>query len=408
MREKGLYTTGEIAKMAGVTVRTIRYYDTKGVLVPSHYNSSGHRLYSYTDFYKLKQVLALKYLGLSLDEIIKIDLNLEKKDIIDSLRIQKNIVKNKINHMKVVLNTIETAQNSIENDNNLDINKTINIIKILESEKELLQQYIDVSNLDANIKLQDRFGCNEIGWYNWVFDNLNIKEGNNILEIGCGNGVLWSKNIKRLNKSVKINLTDICEDMIKGSKVSLQQYTGQFKFNLIDPSNLLFEDESFDIVIANHILFYMKDLNKILHEIHRVLKPGGYFYCSTINNEHMKELEDLLLGFNSNITIPEKRLCTKFGEMNGESILNKYFKNVSRKVYSDELVINDPKGILEYVYSMPGNILEIVDNKKKEFEKYINKNINHNKPIHITNSHCLFQSIKNNKNEPNLEVQSNY
>ena len=37
---KGQYTTGEIAKMAGVTTRTIRYYDNKGVLSPSSHNSS--------------------------------------------------------------------------------------------------------------------------------------------------------------------------------------------------------------------------------------------------------------------------------------------------------------------------------------------------------------------------------
>ena len=141
---KGQYTTGEIAKMAGVTTRTIRYYDNKGVLSPSSHNSSGHRLYTESDFIKLKRILALKYLGLSLEEVKNTESqSFEKKDIINSLSLQKNIIKNKINYMKVVLHAIESAENSIEDEQNIDWNKTIDIIKILEDEKELLQQCID-------------------------------------------------------------------------------------------------------------------------------------------------------------------------------------------------------------------------------------------------------------------------
>ncbi len=51
--------------------------------------------------------------------------------------------------MKVVLHAIKTAENSIEDEQNIDWKKTIDIIKILEDEKELLQQYIDASNLNA-------------------------------------------------------------------------------------------------------------------------------------------------------------------------------------------------------------------------------------------------------------------
>lgn len=56
--------------MAGVTIRTIRYYDTKGILKPSYRTDAGHRIYSDEDFMKLKNILALKYLRLSLDEVM--------------------------------------------------------------------------------------------------------------------------------------------------------------------------------------------------------------------------------------------------------------------------------------------------------------------------------------------------
>lgn len=129
MKETKLYTSGELAKISGVTIRTIRYYDTKGILKPSYRNNSGHRLYSENDFMKLKKILALKYLGLSLDEIIKIELNnFKKSEIINSLNLQKDILQNKINHMKMILDTIEIAERSMEDDENLDWDKIVDII----------------------------------------------------------------------------------------------------------------------------------------------------------------------------------------------------------------------------------------------------------------------------------------
>ena len=395
MKDQDVYTTGEIAKMAGVTTRTIRYYDNKGILSPSSHNSSGHRLYTELDFTKLKRILALKYLGLSLEEVKNTESqSFEKEEIMKSLRLQKNIMKNKINYMKTVLNAIESAEKSIEDEVDPDWNKTIDIIKILEDEKELLQQYMDSSNLDASIKLQDRFSSNRHGWYKWTFNNIKLDKKYKVLEIGCGNGALWSKNINLLDKDISITLTDVCEEMINSAKKSLSNYSDIFDFQIVDPYNIPFENESFDLVIANHILFYMKDVDKVLNEIKRVLKVGGYFYSSTIDSKNMKELESLVKGFNSNIKISEEKISSNFGLENGEGILSKHFCQIKKYLYEDKLVINDAKGILEYIYSIPGNIIELIDTKKKDFEKYIDSNINKQGNIYITNNQVLFESIK--------------
>ena len=51
------YTTGEIAKLAGVTVRTVQYYDSRGILMPSDFSEGGRRLYTQEDLKKLKVIL---------------------------------------------------------------------------------------------------------------------------------------------------------------------------------------------------------------------------------------------------------------------------------------------------------------------------------------------------------------
>ena len=63
------YTTGELAKACGVTVRTVQYYDTRGVLTPSALTEGGRRLYSESDLKKMKIICFLREIGLSLDTI---------------------------------------------------------------------------------------------------------------------------------------------------------------------------------------------------------------------------------------------------------------------------------------------------------------------------------------------------
>ena len=393
MNSDEFYTTGEFAKKAGVTIRTIRYYDSKGILKPSYTNNLGYRYYSDEDFIKLKKILALKYLGLSLDEIISTEnCDYKKEDMMNSLKLQKSIIKNKMNNMKVVLNAIETAEFSMNENSNMKWEEAIDVIKSLESEKELLQRSRDASNLNEGVKLMDRFSTNRYGWYPWVFDNMKIKKKDKVLEIGCGNGVLWAKNMDNLHESIEVTLTEICEDMINEAKSNLRDNSKRFNFIITDLTSLPFDDNSFDVVIANHILFFMKDIDLALAEIKRVIKPNGVVYCSTIGSNHLRELQELMLSFSSNIRIYEDKLSYKFGLENGEKILSKYFNNVEKVLYDDKLIVNDTNNILEYIYSIPGNILDIIDSKKKEFEGYIKKIIDKNGEIYITNSLGLFKA----------------
>ena len=63
------YTTGELAKLCGVTVRTVQYYDTRGILVPAELTEGGRRLYSEDDLKRMKIICFLRELGLPLDSI---------------------------------------------------------------------------------------------------------------------------------------------------------------------------------------------------------------------------------------------------------------------------------------------------------------------------------------------------
>lgn len=69
MTEDNTYTTGELADACGTTVRTVQYYDQKGLLVPSGYSEGGRRMYADGDTERLRFILMLKTLGLKLSQI---------------------------------------------------------------------------------------------------------------------------------------------------------------------------------------------------------------------------------------------------------------------------------------------------------------------------------------------------
>ncbi|NOJ73328.1 MerR family transcriptional regulator [Paenibacillus alvei] len=64
-----LWKVGDLAKLTGLTLRTLRFYDQIGLFSPSAHSDSGHRLYNEADLSRLQQILSLKELGLSLEEI---------------------------------------------------------------------------------------------------------------------------------------------------------------------------------------------------------------------------------------------------------------------------------------------------------------------------------------------------
>ena len=97
MKKPGYYSSGEFARMAHVTLRTIRYYDKQNILKPSYVTEAGARFYTDEDFARLQQILLLKYLGFSLDDIR--DMTIDDADyhfMLNSLNIQLKLVRDRI------------------------------------------------------------------------------------------------------------------------------------------------------------------------------------------------------------------------------------------------------------------------------------------------------------------------
>ena len=114
MKKPGYYSSGEFARMAHVTLRTIRYYDKQNILKPSYVTEAGARFYTDEDFARLQQILLLKYLGFSLDDIR--DMTIDDADyhfMLNSLNIQLKLVRDRIEQMQLVEKAIQDGADMV-------------------------------------------------------------------------------------------------------------------------------------------------------------------------------------------------------------------------------------------------------------------------------------------------------
>ena len=207
MNLPGYYSSGQFARMAGVTVRTIRYYDRQNILKPSYVNRSGARFYTDSDLAGLQQILLLKYLGFSLDEIREMTIgDIDYHFLKNSLNLQKKLVQDRIEQMQLVESAIEDTVRTIEEEQQIDWSHMLELIHLTSMEKSLKHQYQNATNISARIRLHRDYSANRQGWFPWIYEQCRITDGLKILELGCGNGALWTENLALLPAHVQICL----------------------------------------------------------------------------------------------------------------------------------------------------------------------------------------------------------
>lgn len=389
MKKPGYYSSGEFARMAHVTLRTIRYYDKQDILKPSLVTESGARFYTDADFARLQQILLLKYLGFSLDDIRQMTINdSDYHFMLNSLHIQLKLVQDRIEQMQLVEKAIQDTAEVIQKEHNIDWSQMLNLIHLTGMESSLKNQYQNASNISARINLHSLYSQNPQGWFPWICEQCRIEPGMEILEIGCGDGTLWKENLSKLPAHVHITLSDISEGMLRDARRAVGAKDSRFSFEAFDCHRLPFEEHSLDLVIANHVLFYCEDIPQVCSEVQRVLKPDGRFLCSAYSSRHMAEVSRLVHEFDERIMLSADKLYEKFGLENGAGILKEYFAETDWRLYEDSLLIPEPEPLISYILSCHGNQYQYISEHYTEFRSFVKKKTAGG--FHITKEAGLF------------------
>ena len=97
--------------------------------------------------------------------------------------------------MQLVEKAIQDTTDAIRSHHAIDWNQMLDLIHLTGMEKSMKNQYQNASNISSRINLHSLYSQNKQGWFPWVYEQCQIHPGMRILELGCGDGVLWTQNI---------------------------------------------------------------------------------------------------------------------------------------------------------------------------------------------------------------------
>ena len=266
------------------------------------------------------------------------------------------------------------------------------------SDQEYLrsEQYRDASNLDARMQIHARFSSNKHGWHRWVFDQFVLPPQCHIIELGCGPAWLWRDNLVSIPEGWDITLSDFSPGMLQQAQSNLRDSQGRFDYAEIDAQSIPYEDASFDAVIANHMLYHVPDRAKALSEIHRILRPGGRFYATTVGRDHLRELHALLKRFDP---VDHPWFDNPFVLENGAAQLSEWFSQVSVHRYEDALIITETEPLIAYILSTADKKV-LVGEKLAALRRYMEGEIAQHGHIYITKDSGIFVAVRDDGDHP--------
>lgn len=218
-------------------------------------------------------------------------------------------------------------------------------------------QYADSTRLETRISIHEKYSRNKQPFGEWIVSYYAFRPGERVLELGCGTGSMW-KGVT-LPEGCHVTLTDLSEGMLNTARTNTAHL--QADYAQCDAMALPWANASFDVVIANMMLYHVPDISKALAEIRRVLKPDGRFFAATFGEHGAVEAVLDMLG------LP----CTvnhRFTLQNGGDQLYEHFALVRMDQRPDALDVTNLDDLIAYLRSMAGMtvLADIPDKRLRE------------------------------------------
>lgn len=213
------------------------------------------------------------------------------------------------------------------------------------------KQYGDSRKLAARARLNQEYTITGTPWFEWVARQLPLKSGASILDIGCGPGWFWATVAGTLPEQLDLTLADLSPGMVLEAMERCRPLPFAAVRSLeANAIALPFPDESFDLVVAMHMLYHVRDQETALAEMHRVLKPGGTLAVTTNGINDTRKLYELTTAFGGT---PYNPVAAYFGYDAAEQKMMGQFGNVTVAEHPARMRITEPEDVFLALTSYP-------------------------------------------------------
>ncbi|MCO5730012.1 class I SAM-dependent methyltransferase [Rhizobium sp. SSA_523] len=215
---------------------------------------------------------------------------------------------------------------------------------------ENAKQYGDVRKIAARARLHSRYTIAEIGWFEWVAQNLPLATGAKILDVGCGPGWFWTSG-GPLPDRLDLTLVDRSGAMVGDALERCHDLPlAALRGETADAVALPFAEGQFDGVIAMHMLYHVEAPQRAIAEMARVLKPGGFLAVTTNGANNLRALYELtrVLG-----AAPLDPAAAIFGFKEADEMMRQTFGTVSILRHPARLRVTDPEDVFLAMTSFP-------------------------------------------------------
>jgi SAM-dependent methyltransferase len=210
-------------------------------------------------------------------------------------------------------------------------------------------QYGTTTKLDARSRLHRTYATSPVPFAVFEARLIEWPAGAAALECGCGSGLFWTN--PELPRTMSLTLTDLSPGMVDAAvAVAGEHGFGDVRARVCDVQTLPFDDDTFDIVIANHMLYHVPDPDLAVAELARVVRDDGVVLAATNGYGHMREI---------NLAVAEvfgdhgEQLYEVFGIETGEQRLRERFSSIAWHAFDNDLVVDDPAPVIDYGLSYP-------------------------------------------------------
>ena len=240
------------------------------------------------------------------------------------------------------------------------------------------KQYSTTKYLEARIKIH-QFTKNKFSFHEWIFDNFDMsvfsnKDSIKILDVGCGTGVFWKKNLNKLNDfKLDTVFTDYTEAMIAKEKENTEGLKGKKVYEIADVENLEKYFGNFDIVMCHNVIYHAQNKDKALDNLQSCLNDDPNSFCSITTNSERHMLNVYEIGRKLDENFPTDRIIDSFTEEIGDKLIPNHFE-MEKRVEEEELQVTDWEILKGFVASgVEPRGIKLVDDFYEKYKEIFDK-----------------------------------